>query len=235
MTVHEVITRRRLPHWYVPGASFFVTFRLADSLPRVVLESLATKRELLLRQRPPSGMSEQANRDRIHKLLFAEYDRHLDQGSDVAWLKQPEVAEVVRNSLYHFHGERYHLMSYCIMPNHVHVLFAPKTTGATASETEFPTLGERADRHSPLASILHSWKSFTAHEINKVLGRSGTLWQPESYDHWARDEDELERIVDYIAANPTKANLAARPTDFRFSSAYDRYCRDGETSGWLPE
>lgn len=235
MAVHEVITRRRLPHWYVPGASFFVTFRLADSLPRVVLESLAAKKELWLRQRPPSGMSDLENRTRIHKLLFAEYDRHLDQSSEVAWLKQTEVAETVRKSLYHFNGERYHLMSYCIMPNHVHVLFAPKLTELADRATEFPSLGERIDGKSPLASILHSWKSFTAHEINKLLGRSGTFWQRESYDHWVRDEDELERIVDYIAANPTKDNLAVRPTDFRFSSAYDRYRKDGETSGWLPE
>lgn len=180
-------------------------------------------------------MSALENRNRIHKLLFAEYDRQLDQSSEVAWLKQSEVAEVVRKSLYHFNGERYHLMSYCIMPNHVHALFAPRPTAAATDPMEFTALGEQADGNSPLASILHSWKSFSAHEINKLLGRSGTFWRRESYDHWVRDEDELERIVGYIAANPTKANLAVRPTDFRFSSAYDRYHMDGETSGWLPE
>ncbi len=235
MTDREVLTRRRLPHWYVPGASFFVTFRLAGSLPRSVLESLAHRKELLLRQRRPAGMNVSDFRTQIHKVLFAEYDRLLDQHSEVCWLKEPEIAITVRQSLYHFNSQRYHLMAYCIMPNHVHVLFAPIVADDYDIPSDAEVIGERPDRLSPLSSILHGWKSFTAHEANKILRRSGAFWQRESYDHWVRSDDELERVVEYVAANPVKASLADRPTDFRYSSAYDRFQRDGETSGWLPE
>ena len=80
---------------------------------------------------------------------------------------------------------------------------------------------------------MHSLKSYTAHEINKILGRTGTFWQSESYDHWIRDEDELERVVDYICANPVQAGLVRQPQDWHFSSCHDRFLMDGEISAWL--
>ena len=61
----------------------------------------------------------------------------------------------------------------------------------------------------------------------------GPFWQPESYDHWVRDADELERIVTYIAANPVKAGLVKQAQDWFFCSAHDRYLADGELCGWL--
>jgi hypothetical protein len=65
------------------------------------------------------------------------------------------------------------------------------------------------------------------------MNRKGQFWQHESYDHWVRDEEELERIVQYIEANPVDAGLAPRPHDFYWSSAHDRYLTDGDTTGWL--
>ena len=93
--------------------------------------------------------------------------------------------------------------------------------------------GEIADKDSPLSAIMHSLKSYTAHEANKLLGRTGPFWQHESYDHWVRDEGELDRIVAYINANPIKAGLAARAHEFLWCSAHDRYVHDGNESGWL--
>jgi putative DNA methylase len=80
---------------------------------------------------------------------------------------------------------------------------------------------------------MHSLKSYTAHEANKLLGRTGQFWQHESYDHWLRDEEELERVVAYINANPVRAGLVAQPIDFRWNSASDRFLQDGDLSGWL--
>lgn len=80
---------------------------------------------------------------------------------------------------------------------------------------------------------MHSLKSFTAHEANRVLKRTGPFWQHESYDHWVRDDEELERIVAYINANAVKAGLADRPWEFLWCSAHDRYLYDGDESGWL--
>ena len=84
-----------------------------------------------------------------------------------------------------------------------------------------------------LAKVMHSLKSYTAHETNKFLARAGSFWQHESYDHWVRDDDELERIVAYINANPVKAGLAQRACDFFWCSAHDRFLHDGDQSGWL--
>ena len=89
------------------------------------------------------------------------------------------------------------------------------------------------DGQSPLARIMHSLKGYTAGEANKVLKRSGQLWQHESYDHWVRDDEELERIVDYIAHNPVKAKLVEEPHQWFFSSTHDRFLHDGSKSGWL--
>lgn len=229
----ETITRRHLPHWYAPGASHFVTFRLSGSLPAVVLEELRERRELLLRRQATPGMSQREHRARLHKQLFAAFDAYLDGASGVSWLSDPRIAALVRGSLYCFNGERYHLHAYAIMSNHVHVLLQP-ITESTASETpSSPEIGESKDTDSPLSAIMHSLKSYTAHKANEILQRNGEFWQHESYDHWVRDEDELERVVEYIVANPVKAGLAARTHEWHWSSAHDSYLASGDPCGWL--
>ena len=96
----------------------------------------------------------------------------------------------------------YKLRAYGILSNHVHALLLPKVSQAR---------------------LLQSLKGSTAREANRVLGRTGErFWQAESYDHWVRDDHELERIVAYIENNPVKAGLAARPEEYRWSSAAER-------------
>jgi REP element-mobilizing transposase RayT len=186
------ISSRRLPHWRQEGATYFVTFRLKDALPRAAVERLQTERDNWLRRHPEPHMSEQL--DELHELGFSQLDQELDQGYGACVLNEPEVAEIVEGALRHFDGERYWLGSYVIMPNHVHVLVRPVM------------------QHS-LADILHSWKSFTAHAIGNALGRTGSLWQDESFDHIVRNEHQLGRFGLYISANPSKARLA--PGKFR--------------------
>jgi putative DNA methylase len=94
-------------------------------------------------------------------------------------------------------------------------------------------LDERLDSSGPLSEIMHSLKSYTANKINRFLQRAGQLWQHESYDHWVRDEEELERIILYVAWNPVKANLVTKPYEWYFSSAHDRYLQDGQEEGFL--
>jgi REP element-mobilizing transposase RayT len=113
------------------------------------------------------------------------------------------VARLVENALLHFHGERYALHAWCVMPDHVHVLVTPF-----------------ADR--PLDTILHSWKSFTANEVNKMLHRKGTFWQQESFDHLVRSPEAFERFVAYIEGNPVAASLCSDPSAWQFSSARHR-------------
>lgn len=229
----EIFTWRNLPHWYMPGATHFVTFRLAGTLPQQVLDDLQARKERLLRVKAP-GQSAASHRELVHKQLFAAYDEYLDHHRDIHWLDDPRVAAIVRRSLYFLDGKKYGLCSYCILPNHVHVLLRPfDLEPASELERERLELGETADTASPLAVIMHSLKSYTAHEANKVLHRAGPFWQHESYDHWVRDDEEMERIVAYINANAVKAGLAGRPWEFSWCSAHDRYLHDGDDCGWL--
>jgi putative DNA methylase len=234
----EIITRRNLPHWYVPGAMHFVTYRLAGTIPVSVLHQFREERQVQLRQIREAACSLQEQRVRAHKQFFVKYDQYLDRTSPVDWLATPVVAAMIRGNLYHHNGSKYHLLAYCIMPNHVHVLLQPRDVlpvpGADAADRlEEPD--EKPDAKSPLSSIMHSLKSYTAHRANELLERTGPFWQHESYDHWVRDEAELERIVYYIAWNPVKAGLVAHPYEWFFSSAHDRYLLDGSEEGFLTD
>jgi putative transposase len=223
MRFPETVTRRNLPHWYMPGAAHFVTCRLHGSLPQPVLNELHNQKEALLKRKPPPGLSTFKYRERVHKQLFGLYDQWLDRQKDDL-LRDPRIAALIRSNLYYHNGSKYHLMAHCVMPNHVHFLLQPPVTTA---------VGELCDQHSPLARIMHSLKSYTAHKANKFLKRTGAFWQAESYDHWVRDEDELERIVDYIRSNPVKAGLKERPEVWFWCSCHDRFLQDGDASGWL--
>jgi putative DNA methylase len=239
----EMITRRHLPHWFVPGAFHFVTYRLTGTIPLQVLENMKAKKQAALKEKPPAGVEPAAFRERIHKQFFAEYDRYLDNNRTIQWLAEPRVAAIIRENLYHHRGTKYELLSYCIMPNHVHVLLRPiveDPADGAAGQAGLPVLreDELAEEETPddlsaLARIMHSLKSYTASQANKILGRSGTFWQEESYDHWVRDAEELERIVEYIAANPVKAGLVGEAHQWFFCSAHDRFLQDGTRAAWL--
>ena len=242
----EIITRRNLPHWYKPGAIHFVTYRLHGTLPQTVLDDLHAKKESMLAKKP-DNVPVNRHRETVHKKLFAEYDRYLDRSRERLWLQDRRIAAIIRGNLYHHHGTKYYLLAYCVMPNHVHVLLQPidRSTGGSPEplkihedsggppELRDEDIGEQKDGHTPLSSIMHSLKSYTAHEANKVLQRTGEFWQAESYDHWVRDEDELERIVNYIAANPVDASLTPKHEDWYYCSCHDRLLMDGTVSGWL--
>jgi REP element-mobilizing transposase RayT len=202
----EVFSRRRLPHWYQPGSAHFVTYRLADSIPTQLLRRWRTDRERLIRLSCDLPVPEQAeHRLQAHREFFRHYDDYLDRHCGVRWLADERVAAAIRENLYHRNGSKYQLLSYCIMPTHVHVLLQPFIVGQAASlpheKTASIVSDEQPDGASPLAAIMHSLKSYTANRANELLERQGIFWQDESYDHWVRDIDELERIVNYIRAN----------------------------------
>ncbi len=179
----------RLPHWDVDGGLYFITFRLADSLPRSVFESIKRERECVIsREERNGGTLAQADRRRIAKYFSDKVEAFLDSGAGSCVLARPDCAEIVANALHYFDGERYHLHAWCIMPNHVHVVVS--------------LLPGRE-----LSKVIKSWKGFTAREINKVLGREGRFWQRDYYDRLIRDDGEFERRVQYVIDNPAKAGL----------------------------
>lgn len=127
------VYRRKLPHWRLDGATYFVTWRLSKD-----------QREL-----------------------------------------QPEERTIVVGTLMHFDRQRYDLLASVVMNDHVHVLVTPA-------------------KDHPLRSILHSWKSFTAHRLQREWRRQGKVWQDESFDRVIRDEAELQEKWAYILHNPRK-------------------------------
>ena len=134
---------------------------------------------------------------------FRRVERYLDSGYGACWLRDERIAEMVQNALWYFHEKRYLLHAWCIMPNHVHVLITPQAAWS-------------------LAKIVHSWKSYTAHEANKMLERQGDFWMHEPFDRYIRDETHFRRVVHYVENNPVKAGLCEKPEDWKWSSAYWR-------------
>lgn len=178
-----------LPHWTKQGAVYAVSFRLADSVPTSVLEQWKAERTTIVEraktQRRDLTLSEQ---ERLKELYSERIERYLDSGVGACWLLDERIAAEVVRALQHFDGKRYELLSWCLMPNHVHVVF-------------------RSLEQHALEEILHSWKSFTAHRANEIIGRSGAFWQAESYDHLVRDDDDLIAQCNYAWDNPEKAGL----------------------------
>ncbi|MCB9895724.1 MAG: transposase [Planctomycetes bacterium] len=178
-----------LPHWTSEGATYFVTFRLADSLPKSAIQKLRAEAALLdnkLAMSPDDITPEELIRRA--KLKSDAYLKLLDAGFGACVLRRDDVAKVVSDALNHFDGRRYELFAWCVMPNHVHVVFRP------IADFELP-------------GILHSWKSFTAKQANRLLGRTGAFWQSESYDHLVRDEHDFAHAVSYTLENPAAAGL----------------------------
>jgi carbamoylphosphate synthase large subunit/REP element-mobilizing transposase RayT len=180
------IKRRHLPHWEQKGATYFVTFRLADAVPASVLAEWRDERERWLKFHP-QPWNWKTSRDYI-RLCEESREEWLDQGHGSCVLRDPQFAKIVSDALLHFHGERYLLDDFVVMPNHVHLLVKP--------------LGD----HS-LGEILRSWKSYTAKHVNQMAGRDGAVWMAESFDTIVRDLPQLFALREYIAQNPVKARL----------------------------
>ena len=172
-----------LPHWTQDGATYAVTFRLADSLPRAVMERYHNKR-LALGEQLDSSSATPTIRKQMAELQITEIDPELDLCHGACLFKSDTLAKIVADAMAHFDGKRYELLAWCVMPNHVHAVLRLSP-------------GEQLDK------ILHSWKSFTAHEIGK-----GAIWQKESYDHLVRDGEDLKNQVTYVLDNPPKAGLS---------------------------
>lgn len=189
-----------LPHWEQPGASYFVTFRLADALPRQKLDDWKRERDAWL-EAHPQPWSEEVEKE-YHERFSSTIERWLDGGHGRCVLRDPNAARIVGDALNHFEGVRCVQHTWVVMPNHVHALFT--------------LLGEHH-----LDELLHSWKSFTANKIHEAVGGRGHLWQRDYFDRLIRDETHFRNCVRYICKNPEKAHL--QPNEYlRFESDWVR-------------
>lgn len=175
--------RVNLPHWQQDEAWLFVTWRLADSLPQAVVMKLDERRKHWEATHPKPWTDE--DRKEHNRLFTLAFEALLDDAHGSCVLRDPAMSAIVADALLHFHGTRYMLYRFVVMPNHVHVLFHP--------------LGEHK-----LADVVGSWKRFTARGINTALGREGALWQREYWDRLVRGERHFRWVCEYIDRNPEK-------------------------------
>jgi len=184
-------SRGYLPHFNNRHTVQSVTFRLADSLPQEKLRRLEAELAHL-----PDAKVDVAKRKMIESWL--------DAGMGCCALKHPDLASLMQETLLRWDGDRYRLLAWCVMPNHVHVLLETMVG---------------------LSKIVQSWKSFTgrwalANNVELGLHIPGkSLWMREYWDRYIRDLDHLESVRRYIEQNPVKAGLCRERTDWPWSSA----------------
>ncbi|RYD33226.1 MAG: hypothetical protein EOP85_20970 [Verrucomicrobiaceae bacterium] len=191
----ETVHRHRLdlPHWRQWNRTYFITTRLADSIPRPVLEEWSDQRRLWLSHHgvdPDSGPDSlpEAQRNEFHREFTARFHELLDAGQGECLLARAELSGILPEQMISGNGTIYQIDAWVIMPNHIHALVEP---------LEKNTLG----------SILQKWKGAGARRINQAVGRTGRLWQAETFDHIVRSEAQLNHFRKYIAGNPEKAGL----------------------------
>jgi putative transposase len=181
-------TENLLPHWQQKGATYFITFRLGDSIPTHLRTQWEEERATWLRFHPEPWDPD--TEQEYHKRFTGAIERWLDAGHGSCVLWQNDCARIVDDALRHFDGDRLALVSSVVMPNHVHALLIQNPI-------------------HPLEALLQSWKTFTSRSINRLHGRSGTLWQRSYFDRLVRDEQHFGNCVRYIRRNPEKAHLVA--------------------------
>ena len=178
-------SRGYLPHFDQEGFTQFITFRLADSVPQKVLDK---------------WRSQLANGEITDADLRRRTEYYLDQNYGEGTLRRPAIGSLVEEALLKWDGERYRLIAWVIMPNHVHLLLQP-LAGFTVTK------------------LMHSIKSFTSHEANKLLSRNGHFWSKEYYDRYVRDRRHFASTIAYIENNPVKARLCSSPEEWPYGSA----------------
>jgi putative transposase len=180
------VYRRHMPHWRQPGATYFVTFRLADSLPQEKLDEIKRMRQEWERTHLPprsEGAWEDHCRDVIRRT-----EAWFDEGYGSCIFRHEASANAMEEALHHFQNDRYFLSCYVIMPNHAHMILRP--------------LGDW-----DLEYLLQGLKGVVARSVNQLRDERGTIWQEEFYDRIVRDSEHLWRIVQYVGSNPRRAGL----------------------------
>lgn len=185
----ETYKGRYLPHWDVEDGIYFVTFRLANSLPASKLRELSDEYRRRVRR---LTTQDDVDAEELAAFAFEYYlsnvDVELDESGGACHLAQPEVAEMVSDSLEYFDGDRYTLYGWVIMPNHVHVVF------------------QRTAEWS-LSEVVGAWKSYTAHEARELVDYGESFWQGGYFDRLIRTKTEFRDTLQYVWRNPEEAGL----------------------------
>lgn len=179
----QTFHRRNLPHLYDELGTYFITYRLSNSIPLNALQKL---------EHSPTNYDFE-----IFKKLFLKYDSLLDSSDfGIDYLINKKVADICKSTLHYPNGKDNKLICYCIMPNHVHLVF------------------RLLAGNSGISKIMKGIKGTSARKSNLFLNKTGKFWQDESYDRLVRNDKELFFIIKYILMNPVKAGLANNWNDW---------------------
>ncbi|HMS67241.1 MAG: transposase [Saprospiraceae bacterium] len=186
----------KLPHLYSGHTSFFITFRLADSLPQAKVFELKT---MMAREIQSIGEKDPYKRSQIIEELtnkyFGKFEKQLNgQPFGSCILKEEKVAGILYDKILSYDQVFYDLKCLSIMPNHVHLLIATLVAG------------EEKD----LGKWLQLIKGGSSYLINKHLGKSGVLWASESFDRFIRNEDHYRFAFNYTINNSIVAGLGEK-------------------------
>lgn len=197
--------RGYLPHYEAANKYQIITYRLADSLPSSFdIESIKYE-----------DLSPQEKLERRKQI-----ERILDNGYGSCILAQPKAAEIVIQAWKFFDHQRYDLIAYVVMPNHIHLLI-------------------KTFHDWQLGELVKSWKRYSTKEIRKlfvadssfdevpnssinILSSNNAFWQREYWDRFIRDERHFHRCIRYIHENPSKAGLCNDPSQWKWSSFNER-------------
>ncbi len=166
-------SRGYLSHYDGDEVYQFITFRLYDSVPK----------ELIINWQDELGITDDNKKDTDEYIkLHTKIAKYLDKGHGSCFLNNKTVKKIVEDALMFHHKERYDLIEWIVMPNHVHVLI-------------------KVNPNHSLSKIIHSWKSYTANKANKILGRKGKFWMNDYYDRYIRNDKHFQATIEYIRNN----------------------------------
>ncbi|RPI71270.1 MAG: hypothetical protein EHM47_10595 [Ignavibacteriales bacterium] len=186
--------RRNLPHLYYNDGIYFVTYRLYGSIHQIEIEKY--HRWIMKLKMNPL----------LQKRIFKKYDALLDRpANEIRFLQNNEIMEICKKSLHYYDEKLYKLICYCIMPNHIHLIF--------------DLISEEKD----IGQIMSSIKKFSGRRANKILGKQGPFWQAESFDRLVRDDIELYFIIKYVLLNPVIAGLVENWRDWKGTYCHPDY------------
>lgn len=199
---------RHLPHWRLPGACYLITFRLNDSIPAPVLQTMrdelkAWKQRLLEAASKNEGRlpaEEHAAWTNFQRGHLRKLESILNEGHGECLLRDEYHRGLVATVLHHFEGQRCEMMAFVIMPNHVHALCRP------------------LPGHD-LEKLTGSWKRYSSQSLNRGARRQGRVWQQETFDRIIRDGDHFRQAIRYIAKNPVRSRLEPNEATVWFNKA----------------
>lgn len=193
--------RRDLPHWHPQGASFFITTRLAGTLPLPGIRRIIEQ----FKHQSPEVIIQQFDSSLKMKHTAVKYQEILTfKKKGPSWLADPKIAQIWNDALFHFDDKRYNVIASTIMPNHVHFIMKPLT--------------------HQVPEIMKSTKGYSSLKSNQVLDRAGVpFWFKEYFDHWIRNDEQLQVYINYILNNPVKAGLVSNWRDYRWNYVHPDY------------